>query len=268
MRIGTILVLVAVGLGAACKKSSPEFHQAQLQYDRLTSNEGDDAYLMPEMEQVSALLSQVPPNAIEVDRARALQAKIAAETARVRAERDAEQQARVEVPVAAPPPSTGSTPAPVVDVAPAPVLSTPDAGELVPYAGMPLAEFQKAFGDCVRGERPFDRGGQVVPSYPVIESAPCLKKLKVPGETVMLFVDGKLAGTATLNAAGRAERARQDAGASAPPQPEFILVPGAPVPPGFTGIPGSGVMPGATPPPPSDQLPSGAPSGTIQPRTN
>lgn len=259
MRVFLLVILALSG----CKKSSKEFYEGQRRYDVLVAREGDDAFLTAEMGEVSQALSAVPSNAIEKPKADALVAKIASERARIEAARaaDARAQAAAEAAAQNPPafPVGMGTrpPEPPKEVA---VVAAVDAGaaEPFPFGGMSLAEFRKQFGSCVRGETTFDRGGELVPAFPVVESAECERRMKAPPGSLMIFVGGKLMGTATLSAAGRATL---DAGAPGATTrtvdgPSFLVVPGAPIPPGYTSPPGAPVAPG----------PQGQGSDSLQPR--
>lgn len=268
MRVFLSILLVILAI-SSCKKSSKEFYESQRRYDVLVAREGDDAFLTPEMGDISQALSAIPSNAIEKPQAVALVAKIAAERTRIEAAQAeaARTQAAAETAAERPPsfPSGAGTRPPEPPKEAPPVAAAVDAGsgEPFPFGGMSLAEFRKQFGSCVRGETTFDRGGELVPAFPIVESSECQRRLKAPPGSLMIFVGGKLFGTATLSAAGRASL---DAGAPGPstrtvPGPSYLVIPGAPVPQGYTGVPGVPIAPGSAAGQPQ-------PNDSLQPRKN
>lgn len=259
-----VAVLLAL---SGCKKSSKEYFEATRQHDSLVAQNGEDAYLLPEMDAVAALLAKVPDNAVEVVRARALLEKVNAEMARMRAiqaqlEQEQRAAAKFEEAIGLQRVDSTTELPRTVEAVQAPAV---DAGvEVFPYDGMTQSEFVRVFGACVSTQTTFDRGqGQRVPAFPAVDSPQCLRRLRVPAKSMMLFIDGKLAGSATLMTPPPV--APVDAGPP-PEQPRYLLVPGAPLPPGYNGVPGTGVVPGGQVPQPApndNTLPS-----TLQPRTN
>ncbi|MBL8920726.1 MAG: hypothetical protein JNJ54_17820 [Myxococcaceae bacterium] len=240
-----LLALLSVTALGGCKKSSKEYFEAQRRFDSLTAQEGDDAYLMPEMEQVSQTLAAVPTRAFEYDRAQALLAKISAEKARV-----AQERASAVVVKPADEPQVPDFRRPEAVAIPSAAAVDPfDGGvpELVPTGGMPEALFKEQFGDCVSGPQPIKVDGQgEVPAYQVNETAPCFKKLKVEGPSRFFFVNGALAGR--LSSTRTVTRTILDGGAGGTveqPPTQFLVVPGAPLPPGAAAptAPAPGTLP-------------------------
>lgn len=266
------LLLFAISLVGCTKKSSREYFEAQGQHDSLTAREGDEAYLTPEMDAVAAKLSAVPANAIEYARAQELLVKVRAENTRMRAEQAALERdllAAQEASARQPDLKAMLQQNQQVPTEPGPlpiavVLDAGSAGPGYPVNGMTQTEFSRAFGACVQAETTFDRGGgQKAVALPVVDSEACQRKLRVPPGTLMLFVDGKLLGSATPSEAAKkaaaAANVAYEAAKAAAAQAPVIVLPGSPIPAGYTGVPGVGIGPGTAP---------AAPGGTLQPRTN
>lgn len=242
-----LLALLSVTTLGGCKKSSKEYFEAQRRFDSLTAQEGDDAYLLPEMEEVSQMLSAVPTRAFEYDRAQALLARISTEKARI-----AQERASAAGVKPAGEPEAPDFRRPAVALPSAAAVDPFDGGEpeLVPTGGMPEALFKEQFGDCVSGPQTIKVDGQgEVPAYQVNETPPCFKRLRVDGPSRFFFVNGALAGR--LSSTKTVTRTIIDGGAGGTvvqPPTQFLVVPGAPLPPG-AAIP-------ATPPP--GTLPAGS----------
>ncbi len=85
-------------LGAGCRKpSSVDYYDAQGRYSSLVARQGNDAYLDPEMDRVTALLQQVSPNSMEADKAQQLLQLITVEKQRLEDEvLEASQLAQVQ----------------------------------------------------------------------------------------------------------------------------------------------------------------------------
>lgn len=263
-----VLVLACGVLASACgKKSSREFFEAQRQYESLVTQQGEDAYLTAEMEQVSSALAAVPARALEYEKAQELVAKIAAERGRI--ERERAEAARAEV--ALKPETMPEMPPSLLGPPPGAEKPAQAAGPVdeTPTAGMPEATFREQYAACIgaRELMPVAGVGEV-PAYPVKDSAECQKRMGVTGQTRFFFVNGGLAGRASKETT-RTTRV-VDGGAPVvinPPQ-QFLLVPGAPLPAGLGGAP--------PPAPAGTMAPAGTGSGMepvnaaggLQPREN
>lgn len=243
-----LLALLSVAALSGCKKSSKEYFEAQRRFDSLTAQEGDDAYLTPEMEQVSQMLSAVPTRAFEYERAQALLAKIGAEKSRVERERAA---------LAVKPPS--DEPYKMPDLPPSnPTVGIPSAADVDPFdggvpeqtpvAGMSEALFKEQFGACVTGPETLKlEGVGDVPAYPAKNTPECLRKLGLTGPAKLFFVKGGLAGRVASSTS--VTRTILDGGVTSTiipvPQPQTLF--------NIPGTPG-----GTAPPPPPGSLPTGA----------
>lgn len=260
MRTWALLLLAllsSLALTGCGKKSSKEFYEAQRKYESLISQDGDDGYLAPEMDQVSEALAAVPKRALEYDRAQALVQKISSEKARVQQERAAAALPPTsDAPYAMPnlPPSSITPP-----VAPTePVAGGP--AEQLPTPGMSEALFKEQFGSCVNARETFKLEGEgEVPAYPAKDTPACYKKLGIPGPARLIFVKGGYAGRVTSTST--TTRTILDGGTTVVPAPSpqapqpLMVIPGAPLPAGAT----------VPPPPPPGSLPAGAPGDGMQP---
>lgn len=242
-----ILLLVSVALGG-CKKSSKEYFEAQRRFDSLTAQEGDEAYVMPEMDQVTQMLSAVPTRAFEYDRAQALLAKIATEKARVTQERAATAvKPPSDEPYKMPELPSGTGPS----IPSAAAVDPFDGGvpEQVPVAGMSEALFKEQFGACVTGPETLKlEGVGDVPAYPAKNTPECLRKLGLTSAAKLFFVKGGLAGRVASTTS--VTRTILDGGVTTKTLP-------APQPPTLFNIPGAPIG-GNTPPPAPGSLPPGA----------
>lgn len=240
-----ICLLVCVVLLAGCrKKSSPEFYKLEGAQSTLVAQEGDDAYVSPEMATLIAQLNAVPEDVIEKPRAIELAARLSGEKARVTAER-VEKPKPPEVdpfegrttdvePEQTPPPVVVEEEVAVVDAGPG------DPGE--PSAGMDEATFDKLFGKCFsKGPNATVGKGLAATTKVLVSSPDCQKRLGTPGsKTSYLFVDGGVWGTAVE----RVEvTVTVDAGQAPPPPPPpdagepILTFPGAPMPSGYEKAP-------------------------------
>jgi hypothetical protein len=148
------VLLAAAGLclGAACRKpatNSADYFEASNIHDRLVVDQGEDAYLAPEMGEAETLLAKVPPDSLDAQAARELLAKIRSERTRLEREREEAEKAPADGPTLD---DWGK------DEAPAEVAQKEevDAGPTQPMPGMTLREFKDRFGSC------FDPGQDIV----------------------------------------------------------------------------------------------------------
>lgn len=233
MRTALAVVLVVAALSGCGKKSSKEYFEARRAYDQLVDRDGEDAYLTPEMMQVSNALAAVPERAIEYPQAQQLVAKIASEKARVEHE-------KAEL-------ATALEPKPLEKIVPAtprqppPNEGRPEAGgpaapgdDGPPTGGMLEAAFQAKFGSCVTGpEQLTVEGAGAVPAYVASSNPVCLKRLGLTEPSKFFFIKGALAGRQTTSTT--TTRVILDGGVVATPGAISRTVTGQPVvgaPPG------------------------------------
>ena len=231
-----LLICVMLGVLSGCrKKTSPEFYKLEGEQSILIARTGDDAYVSDEMTAIVASLSAIPLDTVEKARADALVATLAAQKARVLAER-VEQPKPPQVD-----PFAGRFPPPALPVEPLPEAPpAPDAGPPEePWTGMDEATFKQLFGRCFSKGPPTTAARGVPATTQVLgPSTECQKKLGTPGSvTSYVFVDGgvfgKMLETVTV----------MDAGSPSPPPPPLVVtpdagervltIPGAPLPEGY-----------------------------------
>ncbi len=224
MRTALAVVLVVATLGCG-KKSSKEYFDARRAYDQLVDQEGDDAYLLPEMMQVSNALAAVPERAIEYPMAQKLVATIAAEKARVEKER-----AELEHIVTAKPLEKQGLP--TGEPLPKPPTEPNTAAiDAPPEGGMTEALFKEKFGSCVTGPAPISLQGQgQVPAYTSLNSADCFKRLGITQVAKFFFINGALAGRSTTTTTIIDAGVQVVAPPKPPPAPSGSPTPPAPPP--------------------------------------
>jgi hypothetical protein len=198
VRGAAALALLAVAVGG-CKKqpqASPAFAQAIELHAKLYGKWLDEAYTLPEMDEVEALLLQVPAESLEKVAADELLARIRKERARLRDETAARDQAVADAvarsqeasPSAAAPASTP----PQVEAPPTPV-DIPDAGPSQPVQGMPEAEFTQRFSRCFRSVDPIEVFGKGrADAYELRDIANCRELHPGLSASVVLIYDRKI----------------------------------------------------------------------------
>ncbi len=236
MRITLVCCLALALVSSSCRKKTYEaFYKLEAQQSSLISNDGDDAYLSPEMDVVLAGLAAVPENAREKERADALLAKLTAEKQRVQAERAAPPPTPSEP--AAPPPLIAT----VEPVKPAPVAAAEgpvDAGPPQPFAGMSEKAFLAAFGACFSsGPATTTQDGGAATGQVVKNDADCIKRFGTAGATTtFLFTSAGLIGKRTETTSETKKEVKPEPTAAPkptepPPEPQPVLrIMGAPQP--------------------------------------
>jgi len=156
-RIRWALTIAALSV-IACQRlgqASPEYAQAQKQFTQLYTSKFDDAYTDPAIEDVIALLRQVPGSSVDAPAARDLLKRIDDGRAMLRTRAQELDQA-VEV-ARAPTPGAAAR----IDPSAFPVAQViradagPDGGGATePASEMPLAEFRRKWGDCFEPSDP------------------------------------------------------------------------------------------------------------------
>jgi hypothetical protein len=193
-----LAVLVAVGLTCVgCNRHrdpSPEFSRASESFNKLYAQKLDDAFLDPKMREIEALLQRVPADSLDAQASTDLLNRIREGRTRMQKALDDAQAAGS----AARTPSTVSN-APLnlpsdATPKPPPPPPPPDAGPpeaVQPTAGMPMAEFNRRFGDCFQIAGPVDvQGAGARDSYELVDASRC--RLAHPSFTEAIVVaDGQ-----------------------------------------------------------------------------
>lgn len=202
-RIERAPLLVCLLLSFACKKSpgppSEAWTRAQTLHVELVGRYADDAYGLPEMDQVLALLGQVPADSIDTPQAAELQKRILDERKRLASQEAERQKALIAAgpatwtgPAAASESGAGTTGA-----GPTPVAAA--SGKPPLTVGMTLDAFRQAYGDCfesrnrLRIENP--DGGVVTEkgeTFGLKNDPACKDQYPRLAEAVLLFADNKL----------------------------------------------------------------------------
>lgn len=246
MRVSLLLCVLLSALAfTGCKKRSKEFTKWEGQYNVLITRDGDDAYALPEMQDVINGLENVPVDSLDREKAMALAVKITSERDRL-----ATEKTKAEAPK--PPPENpfanrpSSSDTPSEPETPAVAEGEVDAGPAepdMPTSGMDEKVFVEKFGSCFnpapKAKLP---DGREATAYELNTSAKCQKQFGMPDTTVRyLFTDRGLWGKATETLIVR------DAGVfqlPLPPQPPppppaqpIITTPGAPQPEGYEKAP-------------------------------
>ena len=236
----------ALALVVACARYSgpadPNFAKARDLYQQLYASELDEAYGVPEMDQVVSLLQSVNKRSVDSPSAQALLHAIEhgrEELAKVHAEREKLRKAAAEV-VSAP-----------SNIDPTRVLGQPDAGPPQDPFGpsASVAQINKDTGGCLVAGEPFHEGGtnRTGTIYRLAPNPVCRDRLPgFVGQAVMVS-DGKVyrrildsqvprpapaAGAPDGGVAGRASTTSRApaAGADAGSQEYQLVVPGGPLP--------------------------------------
>jgi hypothetical protein len=249
-----VLVVLCLTFSGCRKKSYREFYEAERNYQVMVAREGEDAYALPEMDQVLSVLKATPAGAIEEPKARTLVETIERERARLASERAQAERLVNEGERPVDFPTEGVAP----PAEPATVGEAVPAEPGTPQPGMDEAAFKQQFGACISGPETLDLPTGKHPAYAGKDDDRCRKMLGTKATTSFFFINGKLAGqsisqvdAAAVAAAAKArkdaEAAQANANANAKKE-EYLLVPGAPLPKGLQGnVPpaNTGAMPAA-----------------------
>lgn len=260
MRISLALALAA-GL-AACSRPqpSPEYEKARQLHAALVARSPLDPYAQPQMAQVVELLSQVPPDSLDAEAARALREKVEGEL-KAQAEERTRRARLVEgagrAAALAPEPAAPSAEAAPAAEAAAPVERPPSS--LAP--GTSLTEFQKSQGECFEAKAPAriaGEGGKSIEgqAWGLKESEACKKAHPGTVGRMVLFADGKLLEVREA-AEAKVESVTRRVKGELLPDGTIALPKGVELPPGakvqWDQPPPAKPGPGAASPPPAPQ---------------
>jgi hypothetical protein len=142
-----LLALAPLGCSKSPGPPSEAYEQAHKRFSKLYAQKLDGAFADPEMDEIEALLEQVPPESMDASSARELQQRIKTGRAKVEKQRQ-EQEASIaaahEVDVSPSPPPSEPEPAPT------PAPTPKDAGPSVegPVRGSPASELTAGYLGC------------------------------------------------------------------------------------------------------------------------
>lgn len=192
MTARTRLFALALLVAAGCHRpgpASPAYAHARAGFNRLYAAELDDAFLDPAMGEVEAELRTVPADSADHADAQAL-------LQRITQGRDAAQKARERtrqaIEEALAPPTVTMEPSLAQDA------GEPSEGPTYPAPGMPLADFQKYFGDCFHptGQAAVADAGTVATLYALSEKPACQQRFEYFQSRVVVADSSKVLGQA------------------------------------------------------------------------
>ncbi|MFL5350072.1 MAG: hypothetical protein ACJ8AT_35290 [Hyalangium sp.] len=156
--VSTVLIALAP---AACRKQSaapsPEYDQAHQLFSKLYGQKLDEAYRDPQMDQVQALLAQVPPDSLDAQSAKELDQRIQNGKAKMEKARKEQEDAIASAHQVDSFPSTPYTPEPPATPKP-PSEAPKDAGtkDPGPGVGSPASELPAGYLGCFRSTKPIN----------------------------------------------------------------------------------------------------------------
>lgn len=220
MRRAALSALVVLALVSGCRKParrpSPEYAAAQARFVTLYAEKMDDAYRLPEMDELLAQLGRVPADSLDAQVAQELAQRIREGRARLEAEEAARRKAAAEAAAAAPQPSFA--PRPVAAAAPVVEAPADPAPASAPRPGMTAQEFDREFGTCFsygRAVKVADKG--MADTRLLNDRLQCQQRLPGFDKQVVLFQDGKVLGIIDRAQYDKPPTPR-DGGTPAPPQ--------------------------------------------------
>jgi hypothetical protein len=165
--VSTLLIALVV---AACpgKEAGPlseKYEEAHTRFSKVYAQKLDQAFLDPEMEEIEALLAQVPPDSSDAPSAKELQQRITEGRARMEAARQETEDAiasarQVETFPTTPTPAADPEPEPEAPATVPVDAGTPDAGRTAgPVPGTPASELSAGFQGCFRRGQPVNVTG-------------------------------------------------------------------------------------------------------------
>jgi hypothetical protein len=220
MRRAVLTALVGLALVSACRKParrpSPEYAAAQARFVSLYAEKMDEAYRLPEMDDLLSQLGRVPADSLDAQVAQALAQRIRDGRTRLEADEAARAKAAAEAAAAAAPlPVYASKQVPAAAPAEAPAEPAPAAA---PRPGMTVQEFDRAFGTCFaygRAVKVADKG--MADTRLLNDRLQCQQRLPGFDKQVVLFQDGKVLGVIDRAQYDKPPTPR-DGGTPAPPQ--------------------------------------------------
>jgi hypothetical protein len=197
MHRAVLVALFASLLASGCRKPakpSPEFSAAQARFVALYGEKLDDAYGLPEMDDLLAQLGRVPPDSLDARAAADLSKRIRDGRTKLQAEEAALKKA-AEAALAPPPAMTGPGKKVILGtVAEAPEADASDAGsDGPPQPGMTSQEFDQKYGTCfVYGNQVKVAGKGLLESRLLNDRVQCQKRLPGFDKQAVLFENGKV----------------------------------------------------------------------------
>jgi hypothetical protein len=221
-----LAVALATLVASGCRKPakpSPEYSAAQARFVVLYGERLDDAYGLPEMDELLAQLGRVPPDSLDARAAADLSKRIRDGRTKLQAEEAALKKA-ADAALAPPPDMMGPGKKVVLGAAAGTGgAEAADAGtDGPPQLGMTSQEFDQKFGTCFTyGHQVKVAGKGLVESRLLNDRLQCQKRLPGFDKQAVLFENGRVLAVvdrAQYEAASpKATVVKVDAGTPAPP---------------------------------------------------
>ncbi len=196
--VSTLLIVLApVGCRKEPGPPSPEYEQARQQFSKLYGQKLDEAFLDPGMEEVEALLQQVPPESMDAQPARELLQRIQQGRARMEAARQETEEAIASARQVDEFPTTPESEQPSAPTAAAgePEAGTPDAGSDLsgPVAGTPASELSFGYQRCFQRGQPINVDGRGSrEAWELVDRLSCRQAFPSFVEQVVLIEEGRV----------------------------------------------------------------------------
>ncbi len=192
--VSTVLITLAP---AACRKQSaapsPEYDQAHQRFSKLYSQKLDDAFLDPQMDEIQALLQQVPADSLDAQSAKELDQRIRDGRARMEKAQKEQADAIASAHKVDTFPSTPAAPEP--EEAPKPAEEPKDAGakDQGPVVGSPASELPAGYLGCFHSSKPITVTGRGLrDAWEMSDATKCSQAYPGFVAQVILVEDGKV----------------------------------------------------------------------------
>jgi hypothetical protein len=191
--VSTVLFALApTGCGKKSGPPSEAYEQAHTRFSKLYAQQLDGAFADPQMDEVEALLAQVPPDSMDASSARELQKRITDGRAKV------EKQRREQEAAIAAAHETDSFPSSTpteTEPEPTPVPTPKDAGPSIegPVRGSPASELTAGYLGCFQRMKQITVTGRGLrDAWEMSERARCSQSFPSFVAQVVIIEDGKV----------------------------------------------------------------------------
>jgi hypothetical protein len=194
--VSTVLIVLAP---TGCRKDpgppSEAYEQAQKRFSTLYAQQLDGAFADPQMDEIEALLEQVPPDSVDASSARELQQRIKTGRAKVEKQRQEQEDAIASARrVDAVPPSAPTPSEPEPEPTPAPTAPT-DAGVGTggPEVGTAASELTAGYLGCFQRMKQITVTGRGLrDAWELADRARCSQSYSGFVAKVVIVEDGKV----------------------------------------------------------------------------
>lgn len=192
--VSTVLIALAP---AACRKEnaapSPEYEQAHERFSKLYGQKLDEAFLDPQMDEIQALLQQVPPDSLDAQSARELDQRIRDGEAKMEKARKDQADAIASAHQVDTFPSTPTPAEP--EATPTPAEEPKDAGakDEGPVVGSSASELPAGYLGCFHSSKPITVTGHGLrDTWEMSDASKCSQAYPSFAGQVILIEDGKV----------------------------------------------------------------------------